>query len=76
MLSAVGGETPPSSGGIDPDGRIAKHEVSVEEEEPLYLELSDFVTSIREGRAPRVTGEQGLAALEVAFDVVRKLRER
>jgi predicted dehydrogenase len=76
ILSAIGGDVPFSPSGVDPKGLISKQDVPVEEEEPLYIELRDFVSSIRESRAPRVSGEQGLYALEVAFNVVRKLRER
>ncbi|HZW33752.1 MAG TPA: Gfo/Idh/MocA family oxidoreductase [Isosphaeraceae bacterium] len=34
--------------------------------EPLLLELEDFVRCIRDGQAPRVTGADGLRALELA----------
>ena len=37
--------------------------------EPLFLELSHFAGSVRESRAPRVTGEDGLRALELALRV-------
>jgi predicted dehydrogenase len=37
--------------------------------EPLYLELSHFAESVREGRQPRVTGRDGLRALELAMRV-------
>jgi predicted dehydrogenase len=76
LLSSIRGDISASPSGVDPTGLIVKQEVPVEQEEPLYCELRDFVTSIRESRTPRVDGEQGLAALEVAFSVVRKLRER
>jgi predicted dehydrogenase len=37
--------------------------------EPLYLELAHFADAVREGRRPRVTGEDGLRALELASRV-------
>jgi predicted dehydrogenase len=37
--------------------------------EPLYLELADFVDAVRDGRQPRVTGRDGLRALELAMRV-------
>lgn len=37
--------------------------------EPLYLELVHFAESVREGREPRVTGRDGLRALELAMRV-------
>ena len=38
--------------------------------EPLALELDEFVHAIAERRRPRVTGEDGRAALQLALDVV------
>ncbi len=38
--------------------------------EPLALELDELVRAIDEGRPPRVTGEDGRAALQLALDVV------
>ena len=37
--------------------------------EPLMLELQDFVRCAREGAAPRVSGEAGLRALELAMRI-------
>lgn len=39
--------------------------------EPLTLELADFVDAVREGRAPQVTGEDGLRAVELVVAVER-----
>ena len=38
--------------------------------EPLGLEHDDFAAAISEGRTPRVTGEQGAAALALALQVL------
>ncbi|NLA36941.1 MAG: Gfo/Idh/MocA family oxidoreductase [Actinobacteria bacterium] len=38
--------------------------------EPLGLEHDDFAAAINDGRAPRVTGQQGAAALALALRVV------
>ena len=46
---------------------------TVEREEPLKLELADFVEAATTGRAPRVTGEQGRAALALAERVVERM---
>jgi predicted dehydrogenase len=46
---------------------------SVSREEPLKLELEDFVRSIRDGVPPRVPGEQGRAALALAERVVERM---
>lgn len=42
-------------------------------EEPLKLELEDFVAAIRDRRPPRVPGEQGRAALALAERVVERM---
>jgi predicted dehydrogenase len=41
--------------------------LSVGHAEPLRAELSAFVTAIREGLVPPVTGEEGVASLEIAM---------
>jgi predicted dehydrogenase len=46
---------------------------SVEREEPLKLELQDFVEAVRNARPPRVTGEQGRDALALAERVVERM---
>ena len=38
-------------------------------EEPLVRELGSFVSAVREGKAPFCTGEDGLAALELALAI-------
>lgn len=48
-------------------------EMQVPTEEPLKLELEDFVAAIVEKRAPRVTGEAGRRALAVAQAIVDKM---
>lgn len=42
--------------------------------EPLALELADFIDSARTARRPRVTGEDGLRALQVADQILASLR--
>jgi len=49
--------------------------LAIAKDEPLRLELEDFFGSIVTRRAPRVTGEQGLAALEVASEILDKIEE-
>jgi predicted dehydrogenase len=41
--------------------------LSVGHAEPLRAEVAAFVTAIREGTAPLVTGEDGVASLAVAI---------
>jgi predicted dehydrogenase len=45
----------------------------VTKDEPLRLELEGFFESIVMRHPPRVTGQQGLAALEVAFEILDKI---
>ncbi len=47
----------------------------VTKDEPLRLELEGFVTSVQSRGAPRVTGKQALAALEVAFGILARIEE-
>jgi predicted dehydrogenase len=45
----------------------------VQKDEPLRLELEDFVTAVRERRPPLVTGEAGRAALRLATRIADKM---
>ena len=45
------------------------------EHDSLADELRHFIDCVREGRKPDVTGEQGCAALKVALEVSRQVRE-
>lgn len=42
--------------------------------EPLAEELKHFVNCVREGRNPQVTGEHGRDALEIALEIMRKIK--
>src|SRR5262245_25677724 len=53
--------------GFQPDGSYSMRHLSVGHAEPLRAELSAFVRAIRTGEAPAVTGEEGVASLEVAI---------
>jgi predicted dehydrogenase len=53
--------------GFQPDGSYSMRHLSVGYAEPLRAELRAFVDAIRDGRAPAVTGEEGVASLEVAI---------
>ena len=45
----------------------------VTKDEPLRLELEGFFESVTTRQPPKVTGAQGLAALEVAFEILDKI---
>jgi predicted dehydrogenase len=53
--------------GFQADGSYSMRHLSVGYAEPLRAELLAFVEAIRSGRAPAVTGEEGVASLEIAI---------
>lgn len=56
-------------------GGLEREEVAVEKDEPLKVELADFVACAREGRDPMVTGRSAAAALELALEITRAIEE-
>ncbi len=54
---------------------IQKDVLNVENQEPLKCELQDFIDAVATGRAPRVAGEDGTAALELALRVVEAMAD-
>lgn len=53
--------------GFQPDGSYSMRHLSVGHSEPLRAELIAFVDAIRNGKPPAVSGEEGVASLEVAI---------
>ena len=53
--------------GFQPDGSYSMRHLSVGHAEPLRAELVAFVDAIRDGKPPAVTGEEGVASLEIAI---------
>jgi UDP-N-acetylglucosamine 3-dehydrogenase len=53
--------------GFQPDGSYSMRHLSVGHAEPLRAELQAFVWAIRHGERPAVTGEEGVASLEIAI---------
>lgn len=49
--------------------------IRIRRQEPLASELSDFVESVRQGRAPGVSGQEGLETLRLALEFVRSGEE-
>jgi predicted dehydrogenase len=60
---------------VKPPMAIDFSPLPVAKDEPLRLELEGFFESIATRRAPKVTGEQGVAALEVACAILDKIEE-
>src|SRR5882757_44762 len=53
--------------GFQPDGSYSMRHLSVGHAEPLRAELQAFISAIRSGKPPAVTGEEGVAGLEIAI---------
>ena len=60
---------------VKPPMAIDFAQLPMTKDEPLRLELESFFESIATRRAPKVTGEQGQAALEVACSILDKIEE-
>ncbi len=64
---------PNSDAGDGGRPNIQKDDLNVQNEEPLRRELEDFLDAVATGREPRVGGEDGRAALELALRVVNAM---
>ncbi|MBY0382845.1 MAG: Gfo/Idh/MocA family oxidoreductase [Xanthobacteraceae bacterium] len=53
--------------GFQPDGSYSMRHLSVGHDEPLRAELMAFIRAVRSGDKPAVTGEEGVASLEIAI---------
>jgi predicted dehydrogenase len=54
-------------------GKITRDKVAIERGEPLKRELSAFVECASTGHAPRVSGFQAVAALELAVEITKRI---
>jgi predicted dehydrogenase len=54
--------------------RIVREPVPIAKEEPLKLELQDFVQCVQAHRTPRVSGESAKKALDLAFEITRQVQ--
>ncbi|MEY6432537.1 Gfo/Idh/MocA family oxidoreductase [Thioalkalicoccus limnaeus] len=64
-------ETRPVAGSERPE--IVRQRLAIEPVKPLDEELAAFIACVHDGRAPLVDGRVGLKALEVAFQVRRRI---
>lgn len=53
--------------GFKPDGAYSMRHLPVGHDEPLRAELIAFLDAVRSGNAPAVSGEEGVASLEIAI---------
>lgn len=53
--------------GFKPDGSYSMRHLPVGHDEPLRAELIAFVDAVRTGKPPAVTGDEGVASLEIAI---------
>src|SRR5882724_9386568 len=53
--------------GFQPDGSYSMRHLPVGHDEPLRAELISFLNAVRTGSAPAVTGDEGVASLEIAI---------
>lgn len=56
-----------------PSAGLSLEKFNLVKAEPLRLELEDFLNSVRNRTAPRVTGEAGLAALALALEINQQI---
>ena len=62
--------------GFQPDGSYSMRHLSVGYEEPLRSELAAFVHAVRSGDSPAVTGDEGVASLEIAIQCLDSSAKR
>lgn len=53
--------------GFKPDGSYSMRHLPVGHDEPLRAELIAFLSAVRSGTAPAVSGDEGVASLEIAI---------
>ncbi|HEY0328643.1 MAG TPA: Gfo/Idh/MocA family oxidoreductase [Rhodopseudomonas sp.] len=61
--------------GFQPDGSYSMRHLPVGHDEPLRAELLAFVDSVRSGGPAAVTGEEGVASLEIAIKCLESRAE-
>ncbi|MCL5269012.1 MAG: Gfo/Idh/MocA family oxidoreductase [bacterium] len=59
----------------EPKAQIVRKRLRIKREEPMKLELTHFLSCVREGKQPAVTGEHGQNALEIAIQIVEKIQQ-
>jgi predicted dehydrogenase len=55
--------------------KVVREPVPIEKDEPLKLELQHFIQCVAEKQTPKVSGEAGREALEVALEITRQIQQ-
>ena len=55
--------------------RIVREPVPIAKDEPLKLELQHFVECVRKRQTPMVSGESAKLALDLAFEITRRIQQ-
>ena len=61
--------------GFKPDGSYSMRHLPVGHDEPLRAELIAFLDAVRTGNVPAVTGDEGVASLEIAIRCLEAARQ-
>jgi predicted dehydrogenase len=59
----------------EPQAQIVRKRIRLKKEEPLNTELLHFLECVRDGITPKVTGEHGHDALQVAVEITKQIAE-
>lgn len=60
---------------VDFGALVTVEPLEVDDIEPLRAELTSFLNSLRTGSPPEVSGEEGVAAVKLASEIVQSLRK-
>ena len=55
--------------------KVVREPVPIEKDEPLKLELQHFIHCVDEKQTPKVSGQAGREALEVALEITRQIQK-
>lgn len=56
------------------ENKILKEKVKIRKDEPLKKELESFIECVRAGKKPVVSGVEGRRALQVALEIIEKIK--
>lgn len=56
------------------ENRIAKEKIKIKKGEPMKKELKSFIECVRAGKRPVISGDEGKRALQVALEIIEKIK--